>query len=126
MRGIAPDEVTEITGLTTSEVEKILLSQWFESETQQRAKHANHEEPESLRSLLRVQAFRATVKLGQLLNSTNQNVQLGAIKTCLEYTIKPMRLIDIDKSNGVGSPEDVQRETKDLERKLALLERRAR
>lgn len=120
LRGIDPEEISKITGLAKSKVDAIILSEWFDKETRERAKETKGD-PETLRGLIRVQAFRGLVKLGRLLDSKNEQIVLSAIKTALEYSVKPARLVDMKKDADSVSLEKLQAERRSLEIELTSL-----
>lgn len=123
MRGMQFDEIARVAGLTEVAVEKLASSKWFENEVERRAREGDVPE-DSLRSLMRVVAFRAAVRLGKLVNSTTEHVALGAARCALEYTLAPMKLVDAKRSSEMPDVEGAKREAERLQKELVSLARK--
>lgn len=122
LKGMDSDEIAKICGISKEQVEKIATSAWFEREVENEAKTSN--DNESLRSMIRMAAFKATLKLPQLINSLVPSIALGACKLAFEYAVLPMKAVDISRASVGATPEEMKREYERLNKEAAVLEKR--
>jgi hypothetical protein len=123
MRGLGFEEIAKVCGLSEVQVEKLASSKWFENEVERRAREGDLPE-DSLRSLLRVVAFKAAVRLGALVNSSVPTVALGATKLALEYSLAPMKALDQSRGTKVPDVDEAKREAERLTKELSVLSNR--
>ncbi len=115
LRGHKVPDIAEVIGKTEEVVIKIAQGEWAKQELDRMAASGGVTQL-SVRSLIRLHAFSAARKLGELLDSKNHNIVIQACKLVLEHSIvaAPEKDLDSDKK-----PVTLDR-AKEEEQKLSL------
>jgi len=119
LEGKSPKEIVRILGASWTETKVLAIAQseWMQKRLQEVGENGDVSN-ESINKLLVGHSFQAAVRVGQLIQSKNENVALAACRLVFNVAVTPSRKLPEERERPL-TEEEVKARSAQIDRKLA-------
>ncbi len=108
-RGEVITDIAASLGQDELVVHAIARSKWIEDQLSEWVSSEGEGSMQTLRTVMKSQAYEAIIQIGKLIKCENKTVALGACRLALEYTLTPAKELSLQKKKAEVPSSEVDR-----------------